>query len=198
MRIPTNCNIAQVEPGLPLASMWTLPLPGGIDWYQQERHRFASAQSWHTTIQNPARESSNVFLSLHESDAAGAQQDWNSMKTTMLGRTGLRVSRIAFGTWQLGGEWGPFDEDVAVAAIRHARELGVNFFDMAQAYGFGPSERILGKALRDELTRDRDALVIATKGGLRQTDSGLVRDAPSPPQLQRRRPAGNRPTIAAT
>ena len=35
------------------------------------------------------------------------------MKTTMLGRTGLRVSRIAFGTWQLGGEWGPFDEDVA-------------------------------------------------------------------------------------
>ncbi len=106
------------------------------------------------------------------------------MKTTTLGRSGLKVSRIAFGTWQLGGDWGQFDEDAAVAAIRRARELGVNFFDTAQAYGFGASEAILGKALRDELSRDRDELVIATKGGLRQTDSGLVRDA-SPDWLRR-------------
>jgi aryl-alcohol dehydrogenase-like predicted oxidoreductase len=62
--------------------------------------------------------------------------------------------------------------------------LGVNFFDTAQAYGFGASEAILGKALRDELSRDRDELVIATKGGLRQTDSGLVRNA-SPEWLRR-------------
>jgi aryl-alcohol dehydrogenase-like predicted oxidoreductase len=106
------------------------------------------------------------------------------MKTTTLGRSGLEVSRIAFGTWQLGGDWGEFDENAAVAAIRRARELGVNFFDTAQAYGFGASEAILGKALRDELDRDRDELVIATKGGLRQTDSGLVRDA-SPEWLRR-------------
>jgi aryl-alcohol dehydrogenase-like predicted oxidoreductase len=106
------------------------------------------------------------------------------MKTTTLGRSGLRVSRIAFGTWQLGGDWGRFDEDAAVSAIRRARELGVNFFDTAQGYGFGASERILGEALRAELTRDRDELVIATKGGLRQTDSGLVRDA-SPEWLRR-------------
>jgi aryl-alcohol dehydrogenase-like predicted oxidoreductase len=106
------------------------------------------------------------------------------MKTTTLGRSGLEVSRIAFGTWQLGGDWGQFDEDAAIAAIRRARELGVNFFDTAQAYGFGASERILGRALRDELTRDRDELVIATKGGLRQTDSGLVRDA-SPEWLRK-------------
>jgi aryl-alcohol dehydrogenase-like predicted oxidoreductase len=99
------------------------------------------------------------------------------MKTTRLGRTALQVSRIAFGTWQLGGDWGRFDEDAAIAAIRRARELGVNFFDTAQAYGFGQSEHILGKALRDELRGERDELVIATKGGLRQTDSGLVRDA---------------------
>ena len=99
------------------------------------------------------------------------------MKTTTLGHSGLEVSRIAFGTWQLGGDWGQFDEDMAVAAIRRARERGVNFFDTAQAYGFGASEAILGKALVDELSRDRDELVIATKGGLRQTDSGLVRDA---------------------
>src|SRR3954451_2543066 len=106
------------------------------------------------------------------------------MKTTTMGRSGLEVSRIAFGTWQLGGDWGQFDENAAVAAIRRARELGVNFFDTAQAYGFGASERILGRALRDELTRDRDELVIATKGGLRQADSGLVRDA-SPEWLRK-------------
>ncbi|MDT7599682.1 MAG: hypothetical protein QOK26_1759, partial [Pseudonocardiales bacterium] len=40
------------------------------------------------------------------------------MDTTILGRTGLRVSRIAFGTWQLGGDWGRFDEAVAITAIR--------------------------------------------------------------------------------
>ena len=99
------------------------------------------------------------------------------MKTITLGRSGLRVSRIAFGAWQLGGEWGRFDEDAAVTAIRRARELGVNFFDTAQAYGFGASERLLGQALRGELTAHRDQLVIATKGGLRPTDAGLVRDA---------------------
>ena len=106
------------------------------------------------------------------------------MKTTTLGRSGLNVSRIAFGTWQLGGDWGRFDEDAAVAAIRRARELGVNFFDTAQAYGFGASEQILGRALRDELARERDQVVIATKGGLRQTSSGLVRDS-SPDWLRR-------------
>ncbi|MFI7670334.1 aldo/keto reductase [Nocardia sp. NPDC049526] len=99
------------------------------------------------------------------------------MKTTTLGRSGLQVSRIAFGTWQLGGEWGRFDEEAAITAIRRARDLGVNFFDTAQAYGFGASERILGKALGSELTSARHELVIATKGGLRRTDTGLVRDA---------------------
>jgi len=106
------------------------------------------------------------------------------VKRTTLGRSALNVSRIAFGTWQLGGDWGRFDEDAAVAAIRRARELGVNFFDTAQAYGFGASERILGRALGNDLARERDGIVIATKGGLRQTDSGLVRDA-SPEWLRR-------------
>lgn len=88
------------------------------------------------------------------------------MRTTVLGKTGLEVSRVAFGTWQLGGDWGSFDESAAIEAIRHARELGVNFFDTAQAYGFGTSEEVLGTALRDELNRDRESLVIATKGGI--------------------------------
>lgn len=71
------------------------------------------------------------------------------MKTTTLGHSGLEVSRIAFRTWQLGGDWGQFDEAAAVAAIRRPRELGVIFFDTARAYGFGASERILGRALAD-------------------------------------------------
>ncbi|MEV6827126.1 aldo/keto reductase [Amycolatopsis sp. NPDC051102] len=80
---------------------------------------------------------------------------------TILGRSGLEVSKIAFGTWQLGGDWGAFDEDTAIAAIHHARDLGVNFFDTAQAYGRGRSEVLLGRALRNV-----SGVVIATKGGI--------------------------------
>lgn len=94
-----------------------------------------------------------------------------------LGSSELRVSPIAFGTWQLGGEWGEFDEQRAIDAIRHARGLGVNFFDTAQAYGFGASERLLAKALEDDLRDARDEVVIATKGGLRPVDGGVERDS---------------------
>jgi aryl-alcohol dehydrogenase-like predicted oxidoreductase len=100
--------------------------------------------------------------------------------TVTLGMTGLEVYPIAYGAWQLGGEWGEFDEQQAIAAIRHARKLGVNLFDTAQGYGFGASEQLLGRALRDDLDNRRDEVVIATKGGLRMTDDGargLVRDA---------------------
>jgi aryl-alcohol dehydrogenase-like predicted oxidoreductase len=99
------------------------------------------------------------------------------MDRIRLGITGLEVTPLALGTWQVGGDWGDFDQREAVAAIRRARDLGVNFFDTAQAYGFGASERLLGEALRDELRRNRDELVIATKGGLRMTYHGMVRDS---------------------
>jgi aryl-alcohol dehydrogenase-like predicted oxidoreductase len=100
------------------------------------------------------------------------------MDRVRLGMTNLQVSPICFGTWQLGGDWGGFDERDAIAAIRHALELGVNFFDTAQAYGFGASERLLGRALAPELRSRRDEVVIATKGGLRPNgDDGIVRDA---------------------
>jgi aryl-alcohol dehydrogenase-like predicted oxidoreductase len=106
------------------------------------------------------------------------------MNQVTLGRSGLRVAPIGFGAWQLGGEWGEFDEAEAIAAIRRARELGINLFDTAQGYGFGASERLLGRALRHELDTNRDEVVIATKGGLRLTDDGLVRDS-SPAWLRR-------------
>src|ERR1700681_448240 len=94
---------------------------------------------------------------------------------TRLGRSGMNVSRIAFGTWQLGGDWGATDEQVAIGAIRHAYDLGINFFDTAQGYGFGASEQLLAKAI-DGLPRD--SVVIATKGGLRSLGGARVeRDA---------------------
>lgn len=96
------------------------------------------------------------------------------MRTIRLGRTDLLVSRVAFGTWQLGGDWGATDSEEAVAAIRRAADRGVNFFDTAQAYGFGASERLLAEALRG---RNRDEVVIATKGGLRPYGPVVARDA---------------------
>lgn len=106
------------------------------------------------------------------------------MDKITLGRSGLKVSPICFGTWQLGGEWGSFDRDAATAAIRRARDVGINFFDTAQAYGFGASEQLLGTALADQLRTARDEIVIATKGGLRLEGDQLVRDA-SPDWLRR-------------
>jgi aryl-alcohol dehydrogenase-like predicted oxidoreductase len=100
------------------------------------------------------------------------------MDRVRLGMTDLQASPICFGTWQLGGDWGGFDERDATAAIRHALELGINVFDTAQAYGFGASERLLGSALAPELRSRRDEVVIATKGGLRPNrNDGIIRDA---------------------
>ncbi len=100
------------------------------------------------------------------------------MEYTRLGETELEVSRIGLGTWQLGGQWGAVEEQEAESAIRRALELGINFFDTAQAYGFGASEERLSRALRDEIRTDRDSVVLATKGGLRPVDGGeIARDA---------------------
>ena len=96
------------------------------------------------------------------------------MKYITLGKSDLLVSRVAFGTWQLGGDWGATDTEAATRAIRGAAESGVNFFDTAQAYGFGASEELLASALRGLA---REELVIATKGGLRPEGNGVVRDA---------------------
>jgi aryl-alcohol dehydrogenase-like predicted oxidoreductase len=99
------------------------------------------------------------------------------MDKVILGTSGLEVSPIAFGAWQLGGDWGEYEVDDAIAAIRAARELGINLFDTAHGYGFGRSERVLGEALADELRSDRESLVIATKGGLRPSNGGVERDS---------------------
>jgi aryl-alcohol dehydrogenase-like predicted oxidoreductase len=104
------------------------------------------------------------------------------MKQIRLGRSNLQVSRIAFGTWQLGGDWGATDEEAAVTAIRHAADRGINFFDTAQGYGFGVSEQLLARALKG---RPRGEVVIATKGGLRPTNTGGVERDSSPAWIRR-------------
>ena len=91
------------------------------------------------------------------------------MNHVRLGRSDLRVSRIAFGAWELGGDWGATDESAAIAAIRQAVDHGINFFDTAQGYGFGASERLIARALAGH---PRDQAVIATKGGLRPAPGG--------------------------
>ena len=97
------------------------------------------------------------------------------MRHVRLGKTDLEVSAIAFGTWSLGGEWGTFDADEAKKTVGRALDLGITFFDTAQAYGFGTSERFLADALWSRVARDR--VVVATKGGLRKDGDTLHRDA---------------------
>ncbi|HET9256680.1 MAG TPA: aldo/keto reductase [Pseudonocardiaceae bacterium] len=97
------------------------------------------------------------------------------MRQVRLGQTNLQVSAIAFGTWAFGGDWGSADLQDSKDAIHHALELGINFFDTAQGYGFGVAEQLLGAALRERTSREE--VIIATKGGLRMDGDRLVRDA---------------------
>ncbi|MEA2547814.1 MAG: hypothetical protein QOE42_412 [Chloroflexota bacterium] len=106
------------------------------------------------------------------------------MRYTQLGERGPRVSRIAFGNWSAGGDWGRVDRDLAIAATREALDLGINLFDTAHAYGFGAAEQLLGEALAPEIRSARESIVIATKGGLRKDDGGPVRDS-SPGAIRR-------------
>lgn len=97
------------------------------------------------------------------------------MRYVRLGKTELDVSAIAFGTWAFGGDWGPTDTDAAKEAIHGALELGITFFDTAQAYGFGVTERLLADALWERVRRED--VIIATKGGLRMDGDVVLRDA---------------------
>ncbi len=80
-----------------------------------------------------------------------------------LGRTGLEVSAVGFGTWGLGGDsYGPIDDGLSRRLLETAVERGVTFFDTSDLYGDGHAETVLGQALADV----RSQVVFATKGGL--------------------------------
>jgi len=85
------------------------------------------------------------------------------MQYRTLGRTGWQVSAVSFGAWAIGGTWGAVQDDESLAALRRAVELGVNFFDTADVYGDGHSERLLAR-LRRECGQP---IHIATKAGRR-------------------------------
>src|SRR5271156_2453258 len=79
--------------------------------------------------------------------------------------TSIRASRVALGTWAMGGwMWGGSNESDAISAIHAAIDRGINLIDTAPVYGFGRSEEIVGKALESSWLRSRVA--IATKAGL--------------------------------
>lgn len=74
------------------------------------------------------------------------------LMTNELGTTGLRITRVGFGAWAIGGGgwefgWGPQQDGESMAAIERALELGINWIDTAAAYGFGHSEQIVGRAI---------------------------------------------------
>jgi aryl-alcohol dehydrogenase-like predicted oxidoreductase len=85
------------------------------------------------------------------------------MEYRELGRTGWKVSALSFGAWAIGGTWGPVDDAESLAALKRAIELGVNFFDTADVYGDGRSERLLAQLRRQH----RETIYIATKAGRR-------------------------------
>jgi aryl-alcohol dehydrogenase-like predicted oxidoreductase len=85
------------------------------------------------------------------------------MKYRELGRTGWKVSEISFGSWAIGGTWGEVDDKESIAALHRSLDLGVNFFDTADVYGDGRSERLLAQLRKER----HEVFYIATKAGRR-------------------------------
>src|SRR6201997_5358397 len=83
--------------------------------------------------------------------------------------TPLKVSRVALGTWAIGGwMWGGTNESEAISTIRAAFDQGINLVDTAPVYGFGRSEEIVGKAIAQGGLRSQ--VILATKTGLEWND----------------------------
>ncbi|UDQ97916.1 aldo/keto reductase [Lentisphaerota bacterium WC36G] len=86
------------------------------------------------------------------------------MKFAKLGKSNIEGSVLALGTWSFGGwTWGGQDETAAIDAVHAAIDCGINLIDTAPMYGFGKSEEIVGKAIKDR----RNDVIIASKCGLR-------------------------------
>jgi aryl-alcohol dehydrogenase-like predicted oxidoreductase len=85
------------------------------------------------------------------------------MKYRELGRTGWKVSEISFGAWAIGGAWGNVNDQESLAALHAALDGGVNFFDTADVYGDGRSERLMAKLRKER----KEKFYVATKAGRR-------------------------------
>src|SRR3981081_1889861 len=101
------------------------------------------------------------------------------LRTSQLGDTGLEITRMGFGAWAIGGGgwefgWGPQEDEESVAAIHRALDLGINWVDTAAAYGFGRSERVVGRAIEGLAERP----YVFTKASLLDDGSRHVRHSP--------------------
>ena len=85
------------------------------------------------------------------------------MKYRPFGRTGWNIAEVGFGAWAIGGSWGQVDEATAMATLHRALDLGVNFYDTADVYGDGRSERLLARLRRER----SEPFHVATKAGRR-------------------------------
>ncbi len=86
------------------------------------------------------------------------------MKYRKFGRTGWNISEVGFGAWAIGGSWGKVDDKESMATLHKAVDLGINFFDTADVYGDGHSERLIAQLRRE---RSNDQIIVATKAGRR-------------------------------
>jgi aryl-alcohol dehydrogenase-like predicted oxidoreductase len=99
-----------------------------------------------------------------------------SMESASIRGTPLNPSRIALGTWAIGGwMWGGTDDAQAIATIKSAIHRGITLIDTAPAYGFGHAEELVGQALAEAGARDK--VCIATKVGLDWNDGKVFRNA---------------------
>ena len=91
------------------------------------------------------------------------------MEMRPIGRSGIQASALALDCWAIGGGewWGDNDDRMSVETIHRALELGINWVDTARVYGFGHSEEVVGRALK-EIPRDR--IIISTKCGIQWYD----------------------------
>ncbi len=92
------------------------------------------------------------------------------MNSRRLGKTGYQVSEIGFGAWAIGGAWGETDDSTSLAAMNAAVDAGVTFFDTADVYGDGRSERLIAQLLKE---RD-EQIVVATKFGRRAPEQAVA------------------------
>lgn len=93
------------------------------------------------------------------------------MEYRPLGKTGLKVSAVSFGTWAIGGSWGNVNDEDALAGLAAAIERGVNFFDTADVYGDGRSERLLAQATKGKEDQIHIATKFCRKGDIRDREN---------------------------
>jgi len=95
------------------------------------------------------------------------------MENRQFGQTGIQISAVGFGCWEIGGGYGSIEEEEFIKAINRALDVGINSFDTAEAYGFGASEKSLAKALGSR----RKEAIITTKFGVGYPKATNYRDS---------------------